>query len=327
MDDDEKLHHPHDKLFKLGFSDPATAAAFLREQIPTRVSEAVDWPSLKLLPGSFIDPRFQAHESDLLFSASLAGSEVRIYLLFEHQTREDKGIALRLLRYMVSIWEKRPTGETLPPILPVVLAQNDREWKLRPVFSDRFDLPANLANDLRPFLPDFAFRLIQLAQIPFSAIRGTPAGIVVLRTLKAERSGKLLDPAIWDEPLLAQLPRALFEAFVLYLSNADIDTEDLERNLQSIQAPELKNTAMTFAQKLRQEGHQEGLQEGLQKGQQKGRISALQENLIDTLELRFGKLPAGLAELVAEMSDEDKLRSLLHSAIRSASLGEFSEGL
>ncbi len=31
---DDKLHHPHDKLFKLGFSDPATAAAFLREQIP-----------------------------------------------------------------------------------------------------------------------------------------------------------------------------------------------------------------------------------------------------------------------------------------------------
>jgi hypothetical protein len=78
-----------------------------------------------------------------------------------------------------------------------------------------------LVEVLRPFLPDFAFRLIQVAQIPFSAIRGTPAGIVVLRTLKAGRSGKLLDAAIWDEPLLAQLPRALFEAFVLYLSNAD----------------------------------------------------------------------------------------------------------
>jgi hypothetical protein len=42
-------------------------------------------------------------------------------------------------------------------------------------------------------------------------------------------------------------------------SHADIDNEDLERNLQSIQAPELKNTAMTLAQILRQEGRQEGL--------------------------------------------------------------------
>ena len=30
--EEDALHQPHDKLFRLGFSDPETAAAFLREQ-------------------------------------------------------------------------------------------------------------------------------------------------------------------------------------------------------------------------------------------------------------------------------------------------------
>jgi predicted transposase/invertase (TIGR01784 family) len=151
--ENEPLHQPHDKLFKLGFSDPATAAAFLREHIPARISEALDWDALELLPGSFIDPRFRAHESDLLFAAPMSGHAARIYLLFEHQTTEDKLIALRLMRYMVSVWERHladSPGGPLPVILPVVLAQNDREWKLRPEFGALFSLPETLANDLRP---------------------------------------------------------------------------------------------------------------------------------------------------------------------------------
>ena len=40
------------------------------------------------------------------------------------------------------------------------------------------NIPSGLEDDLRPFIPDFTFRLIQLASLPFEAIRGTPAGIL-----------------------------------------------------------------------------------------------------------------------------------------------------
>ena len=230
---DEKVHQPHDKLFKLGFSDPETAAAFLREQIPARISEAVEWSRLTLLAGSFIDARFRASESDLLFTAPLGGRDAVFYLLFEHQSTEDKWIALRLLRYMVSIWEKRQAeapDKPLPAILPVVLAQNDRVWKVRPEFRALLDVPEDLAGELLAFLPAFAFRLVQLAEIPYEAIRGTPAGVVCLRVMKAERRGELLGEAVWDEPLLSQLPRAFFEAIVYYLSHAEVDSGELERS-------------------------------------------------------------------------------------------------
>jgi hypothetical protein len=184
-------------------------------------------------------------------------------------------------------------------------------------------LPEQLVEDLRPFLPDFSFRLIQLAQMPFDAIRGTASGVVVMGTLKAERCGKLLDDFVWDEPLLAQIPRALFEAFVLYLSNADVDNQSLERNSSAIENPELRNTAMTLAQKLRQEGRQEGQQEG----RQQGRLAVLRENVLEALELRYESVPEGLADGIHGISDEEKLRALHRHAIRCVSLEDFALGL
>ena len=137
--------------------------------------------------------------------------------------------------------------------------------------------------------------------------------------LSALRTPKLLDPIIWDEALLEQIPRALFEAFVLYLSNADVDNGALERNLRAIETPELQHTAMTLAQKLRQEGRLEGRQEG--------RLSTLRENVLDALALRFDTVPSGLGEAVRGIADEEKLRRLLRQAICCASVEDFAADL
>ena len=315
---DDPLHQPNDKLFKQGFKDPETAAGFLNAYLPETVAAAVDWSQLALQPGSFVDSQFRNHESDLLFSAPLSGREAMFYFLFEHQSQEDPAIALRLLRYMVRIWEERLVSDPknpLPIILPVVLAQNDRAWRIKPEFSAMFDLPADLMDDLRPFLPDFMFRLVQLAAIPFDAICGTPAGIMVMRVMKAERAHQLLADPVWDEEILRQVPQAIFEMLLRFIVNADIDTAEVERRVTSIQSEKLRNTAMTYAQKLHQEGHQEG------------RTVTLQENVIDALEIRFQRVPEGLREEINHVTDPARLQSLLRAAIQAISLEEFSSNL
>ena len=172
---DEDLHQPHDKLFKEGFSDPANAAALLRQHLPAEVAALIQWDQLQLIPGSFLDDDLRHSHTDILFSAPLAAdpdSSACVHLLFEHQSTCDPFIALRLLRYMVRIWEEwiRLFGNSkpLPVIFPVVLAQDRRIWKLSTQFSALFGNAASL-DFLLPFLPDFAFRLIQLAAIPFDA--------------------------------------------------------------------------------------------------------------------------------------------------------------
>jgi predicted transposase/invertase (TIGR01784 family) len=278
---DEPLHQPHDKLFKSTFGDPANAAAFLREQISSGISARLDWERLRLEPGSFVDSQFRSSESDLLFSSSLEGTDCLIYVLFEHQRVLDPWIALRLLRYMVRIWEgfrrKQPQAVRLPVILPVVLSQNALRWELAPRFAALLDIPPELAEESAAFIPDFIFKLVQLADLPFEKIVGTPAGILVLRTLKAEQIEKLLGSEVWDESLIQQaLPT--FEMILRYiLSQTEIDKTSFAHRVRAIQSSEIKDITMTLAQQFHQEGLQKGLQKGLQEGQQRGLEKGLQE--------------------------------------------------
>ena len=332
---DEDLHQPHDKLFKEGFSDPANAAALLRQHLPAEVAALIQWDQLQLIPGSFLDDDLRHSHTDLLFSAPLAAnpeSSACVHLLFEHQSTCDPFIALRLLRYMVRIWEEwiRLFGNSkpLPVIFPVVLAQDRRIWKLSTQFSALFGNAAAL-DSLRPFLPDFDFRLIQLAAIPFDAIRGTPDGIFVLRILKAEPIGRLLGNAVWDNNLLANVSRRLFDRFIRFLlARTDpIDRPRFIRKIQAVRNPALRSSAMTLAQQLRQEGIQEGFNTGKQEGRMEERTYSRRQSVLEALDLRFGPIPHGLRDSLNAIADPEKLRTLHRTAIIADSLESFAASL
>lgn len=324
---EELLHQPHDKLFKSAFGDPATAAGFLRWEIPAALSSAIDWDRLRLEPGSFVDSHYRHSESDLLFSSTLGTSDCFVYLLFDHQLALDPWIGLRLLRYQVRIWEMwrkgHPEQQRLPVILPVVLAQNAELWEIAPRFAALLDIPAAHAADLAEFIPDFTFRLIQLAELPFQAIRGTPAGILTLRVMKAERLAKLLDEVVWDEALFPRVPPEIIELLIRYILNADIDKTAFDLRVSRLSSPEIRTTAMTLAQQYRQEGRQEGRQQG----RQEGRLDSLQENVIAALEIRFGEIPQGMREVIAGIVEESSLRMLLCAAIQVSSIEDFARSL
>jgi predicted transposase/invertase (TIGR01784 family) len=86
---EEPIHHPNDKLLKATFSNPDNARDFFQNYLPTQISHAADWNSLRLESSTFVDPHFAASESDLLFSLKLAQPDAFLYLLFEHQSSED----------------------------------------------------------------------------------------------------------------------------------------------------------------------------------------------------------------------------------------------
>ena len=322
------IHQPHDKLVKSTFSDSDNARAFLKANIPHKLARRIDWNSLTLVSGSFIDPEFAATSSDLLFTAKIDGQPAFLYILFEHQNQEDPWIALRLLRYMLEIWReflaKNPGALKLPIILPVVLAQNATVWEIPTQFASLLDLPAENPEGFRDFIPDFAFRLIQLAEIPFDQIQGTNAGIMVLRTLKASQLRLLLGPEVWDEARLSLLPDDLFRALLLYILNAaDIDKETFRHKLTEIQATKLKESAMTLAEQL----HEEGMQQGMQQGIHRGQVAAKQQDILEALLIRFDRVPEGLREEIESITDSKKLTHLHRAAIISTDLESFAAEL
>jgi len=323
----DEIHLPHDKLFAATFGVGENAAAFLKAKLPLAVSQVIAWQELIPLPGSFVDSQFKSSHTDLLFSAPLAGKEGLIYLLFEHQSSPDPALPLRLLRYLARIWERfqgeHPGRVKLPVILPVVLSQNAEVWHVAPQLSALLDIPEGLEAELVPFIPDFEYRHLQLADMAFEAIPGTSSGRLVLRVMKAERVGQLLGDWVWDEELMADTPLQLLQMVLRYLVGADIDKSGFKIRMEGVRDPQTRAAAMSLAQQLRQEGRLEGHQEGRQEGLLKGR----QEDILEALELRFERVPVGLAEAVRQVVDEVKLRQLLRSAIRCESIEAFAAEL
>jgi len=79
-------HNVHDALFKATFSQVEHAAGELRVVLPPVITERIDWSTLTLQPGSFVDEALAEQHSDLLFSATLSGKTALIYLLCEHKS-------------------------------------------------------------------------------------------------------------------------------------------------------------------------------------------------------------------------------------------------
>ena len=313
------LHQPHDKLVKSTFSDPDNARAFLQANLPSHLTRRMDWNSLSLLSGSFIDPEFAATSSDLLFSVKIDGHLAFLYILFEHQNQEDPLIGLRLLTYMVRIWNdylrSNPGATKLPAILPLVLAQDNKPWKSSTRFADLVDIPEGAVADIKKHIPDFEFQLVELYRMPFDKILGTPMGILTLRALKAEKLQALLDDPVWDETLLIQLSPASFEMLMRYILDRDLDKPAFRRKLKTLQNPKLSKNAMSLAEQFRQEGRQEGL------------IFSKQQAILEALEIRFQRAPEGLLEEIEAITDSEKLTRLHRAAITSADLESFAAEL
>lgn len=164
---------PHDALFKSVFQHPEHAAAELRHVLPPEISRAIRWDTLKLEPGSYVDPALAKRHSDLLFSAQaeIGGITVLIYLLFEHQSTNDTMMALRLLEYEVRVWNRRRKDhpdEPLPVIIPVVLSHVPGGWTAATRFAELFS-PG--LGHLRAHIPDFSFTVDDLHHVSDNALR------------------------------------------------------------------------------------------------------------------------------------------------------------
>ncbi len=250
-------------------------------------------------------------------------SEAFLYLLFEHQSSEDPRMALRLLSYILRIWERFAQNHAppakLPAILPVVLAQGKRPWKTSTRLEGLIHLPPEVAHILRPWQPTLVYQLLELVRIPYEKILGTPEGILTLRALKAEPMEELLGDALWDEALLFSISDSGLERLLRYIFNAEENVTRLEERIKNIRAKPLQTKTMTLADQLRQEGKMEGKQEGQK--------HAFRTAVLRALEVRHGAYPEGIREAVGAIEDSQRLEHLIEAAIRSDSIETFALSL
>jgi predicted transposase/invertase (TIGR01784 family) len=296
--------HTHDGFFKAVFSQPEHATAFFKSHLPPEIACRIDWPSLALLPGSFIKSSLQQVHADLLFSASMGERETLLYLLFEHQSSPDPAMPLRLLGYVMEILTQhhRAHGFPLPPVLPLVLHQGPDAWHVSTAFEDLFELPEDIAPALRPYLPQFRHALLDLTRFDPAAGETDTRLRVVLQLMKLARQKELLRFFKWLAGFSARdLPDSLLGLMLLYALHADsdLDAETIYHNLSS--NPELEKNTMSVAEKL----IAQGINRGLEAGSWIGRIQLLEE---------FLDLPGSSGESLAALSLEElkALQERLH---------------
>jgi hypothetical protein len=291
--------HPHDHLFRAVFSSPENALGVFRALLPPTILAALDPGSLELQEGSYVDEELRAQESDLLFRAKLAGRETRLYVLLEHQSVVDRLMPLRLLRYVVRVWERiqRESAEplrSLPAVIPLVLFHGPQPWSGPRRLSDLLDLPDALKPALGPYVPAFDLLIDDLAALDQGALETRQAGLLgrlALVFLKAATDGSDL-LALWQKvkPLLDQLlasptGRDGLKLLVSYtMSVRDTPLQALVEHVQRVLASKTGDEVMaTTAEQLRVEG----------------RLSALRQMLVQQLEQKFGHIPDGLRQRVA----------------------------
>uniref|UniRef100_UPI00105569D8 Rpn family recombination-promoting nuclease/putative transposase n=1 Tax=Vibrio lentus TaxID=136468 RepID=UPI00105569D8 len=112
---------PHDALFKQFLTNPETAKDLLDIHLPTELRDICDLTTLKLEPGSFIEESLRPYYSDVLYSLNTSQGEGYIYALIEHQSRPEKHMAFRLMRYAIATMQQHIEAghEHLPLVIPI----------------------------------------------------------------------------------------------------------------------------------------------------------------------------------------------------------------
>ena len=207
----DELDHPHDKLFRAVFSDVAEAAALLRTALPAELREGMDWETLKLLEGTFLDDALRESESDLLYEVAHGddGERVWLYVLLEHQSTPDPWMRFRLLRYCCRIWEggiRDGAGEReLRPIVPLVFYQGSRRWTHSTEFADLFpETAARLLAALRPGGGVNYFRLFVMYVMATQDAGGTEAFDEALRRHGRGQGGENMPFMSYAQQLLEE---------------------------------------------------------------------------------------------------------------------------
>lgn len=264
-----EIEHPHDRLFRAVFSKAEEATGFLREVLPEEVARHVDWKSLRLVDGTFIDAALRESESDLLYEAGLGdGRErLRLHLLFEHQSTPDRWMRFRLLKYCCRIWDRERRDEPgrmdLSPIQPLVFYQGRDRWVHSTEFADVF--PA-VAQGWR-CVPRFEHALLDETGMEPERVVGRELGrmaqLLMMVTYGRHAKTALEAAARLGAALVSSGAASEFEIVMAYLT-ATQEKAVVDRFAESLRlhgSKQGKEAIMSYAQELLEQGRAEGKEE------------------------------------------------------------------
>ena len=126
----DKINHPHDKTVRLMLSNSQEAANLINLALKTDFVKANQIEQYK---SSFVTKQYKNKESDIVYKDL---KNKGIYYLIEHQSKQDKMMAVRITEYSLEIIRsaldlmKKEKREEFPTVIPIVLYTGKGKWKI-----------------------------------------------------------------------------------------------------------------------------------------------------------------------------------------------------
>jgi predicted transposase/invertase (TIGR01784 family) len=276
---------PHDDLVRAILSHPEHAAGELRYLLPPEVGARIDWTTLELVPGNFVEEALQGSYTDLLFRVRLGGQAAFLYVLFEHQSTPDALMPFRHLEYAVRFWKTwladHPDATRLPVVIPMLLCHAPRGWTVATRFEELLDVDDETRALILDFVPRFRTLVDDLTIQSDDSLRAramTAAARIMLWCLKTARDAAALVGgmprwlALFQEASKSRSGAAALQSIWTYMLcvHEDRALQELNTVLDEEQRKE-----MSLAEHLEK------------KGEKKGERKIVQRQL----QRRFGPLP------------------------------------
>ena len=271
-------HNRHDKIFRMLLNNKQEAVEFINENID--VGEKLTEDKIEKYETRYITKKYEDRETDIIYKIK----NKEIFILIEHQTKEDKTMALRILEYSIEIIRSRELAHEInikegkiPQIIPIVLYTGEREWKAKTNIKE-MQIEYEKIKEINTIA---GYNLIDIRDKE-KALKSKSliAKMSVLERMKtAEEIIEMLEKI--EENTKGEEERRLLANVVRYMIGNKLDT-DMEKIIKKLEGKgEVKKMhAVEVLRKDRERIRIESLKEGIEKGKIEGKKEGKKEGIL-----------------------------------------------
>lgn len=298
-----RRNHPHDKIFRRVFKQVKHALGALRALVGEGLASQLDWPTLRVEPGTYVEEALRDLMSDLLFSVRFRNGNRRalLYLLWDHQRQPDRMMPLRFHNYSGRALHDYTKSEGaipgyIPTLIPLLVYQGPGEWPGPCFLSELSQLPGEPEP---PIHMDLRMTVHSLDDDSLPPSELTVLARTTFRLLRLAASGQLVVAnaarvANWLDDVHETYGYDDYRSLIEYVWSAGEEQGMIESIIEHSRE-DVKKDAMSAADWLRAQGWKQGWEDGRAKGWEDGRAKGWEDGrralLLRQLALRFGRVP------------------------------------
>jgi len=135
QEQDKKDSKQHDSGYKLLFSHPELVRDLLTGFVKEDWVFEIDLSTLESVNTSFVTDDLRERHDDKIWRVRFRGNWLYLYLLLEFQSSDDYFMSVRIMTYIGLLYQdiirsqSLKRGDTLPPVVPMVIYNGKSAWK------------------------------------------------------------------------------------------------------------------------------------------------------------------------------------------------------